>query len=192
MDKKKIIGILGIILLLMGVLGYLGYELFLQKKETRQQENKEKKIKASRVLPDKKKYDPAKYVAPLKSNQETESVFSDKAQVKGMVGEWLDGKVMVVVGEKEYEVIVPNQVYLKCIPEIWTDKNGVTVKAKEVFIDFKKASKGVLTGFEEVKLLIPNNSDILIQVKVEGEKIMTAEMIVGYGCEEKRELKIDI
>ncbi len=56
MSKNKLICILGIILLLMSVSGYLGYELFLQKKETRQQENKEKKIKASRVLPDRKKY----------------------------------------------------------------------------------------------------------------------------------------
>ncbi|MFH1633792.1 MAG: hypothetical protein ABIG63_07245 [Chloroflexota bacterium] len=160
MSKKQLSGVLILMFLLVGVIGYLGYRLFLQRQEFEKPVSSEKQFIPSRELPDRKSYDPSKYIAPLGKNQETESVFSDKAQVRGVVGEWSDDKMTILVADKEYEIVIPDQVYFKCIPETFTDKNGVTVNMKETFIDFRKAGKGTLTNSDEIMSLILEDSDM--------------------------------
>lgn len=127
-------------------------------------------------------FDSTQYVIPLESN-EAGSIYSSRAQVRGVVSSW-GGKILAVkVGEKAVNISLPSQVYLRCMSATVTGPNGEVVKTSSVYLDFRNAeTKGTLVDTSIVSEKIAVGADITVQVNVDENDNMTADMIVGYGC----------
>lgn len=120
------------------------------------------------------------YIQPLENNA-IGSIYSDKAQLRGVVSSWGEAVVTVNVADKDLTVSVPETVEFKCFPLINTDANGVTHKMSEVFVDLRN-SQGIMTEISSIKEKMPVGSEITVRVDVQEGDSLVANYIVGYGC----------
>lgn len=124
------------------------------------------------------------YVVPLESNIESPSEYSSRAQIRGVVGDWQNNMVSVEATGKTFEISVPQQTYIRCMPETIVDSEGKTVETKQIYLDFRNAqSKGTLVQEETIREKISVGDDLTLIVNVDSNENMTADFFVGYGCE---------
>ena len=169
-----------IFLLFLAITSYLGFLLYKQRKVDVGQTPAPEQGK-QRSLENEASFDTTNYVIPLESNA-VGGFFSSRAQLRGVIETLEESRMVVKIGEELYEVDLPSRVYLKCMPETFTGSEG-TVPASQIFLDFRQSEdKGTLISSSEIGELISVGDDVTVQVDVDENDKMTADMIVGYGC----------
>ena len=63
------------------------------------------------------------YIVPLENNA-TGSVYSSKAQLRGVIKKWDKLSVLLMVGKEEKTVWVPNEIRSYCFPKMMRDATG--------------------------------------------------------------------
>lgn len=127
-------------------------------------------------------FNPKGYIVPLESNEKG-SLYSSRAQIKGVVKSWTSKLLTVVVADTEKKIQLPAAVYLYCSPQYFTDANGKQVQASTVWMNFPKDKPmGTLTDSSLISKKISIGNDIVALVNVgEGDSLM-AYMMAGFGC----------
>ena len=121
------------------------------------------------------------YVLPLENNSQG-SIYSPRAQLRGTISEWGEKSVSVKVGEQVFQIALPENVNLSCMPLTFKNKDGTDVPSSTVYLDLRNAIQKSLVPVAEIKEKIPQGSDLTIQVKVDNNDKMTADFFIGYGC----------
>lgn len=125
------------------------------------------------------------YIAPLEPNR-TGSLYSSRVQLRGVVESWNNDALRIQVSDTVKEIRFPVAVKLYCTPSSFVDKNGNSVPATTVGLDFSKSGDiGTLTATVNIPQRIPKGRDITVLANVGDGDAMTASLVVGYGCEEK-------
>ena len=125
------------------------------------------------------------YIRPLESNTEG-SIYSSRVQIRGTVDLWKNGAVRIKIGEEVKDVQLPVAVRLYCTPLFFLDKEGNNVPAEGVAIDFSKfPDAGVLFSTDTLPRKILKGKDVTVLANVGEGDVMTAYLVVGYGCKEK-------
>lgn len=125
------------------------------------------------------------YVAPLEPNA-TGPLYSSRVQLRGVVEFWSPDTLRVKVNDAIKEIRFPVAVKLYCAPSSFLDKDGNPVPATTVGLDFSKSGDiGELTTIMNISRKIPKGGDITVLANVGDKDIMTANLVVGYGCGEK-------
>ncbi len=117
-----------------------------------------------------------------------------KMQLKGIIQEYKKNILTIMAEDYQYEIVVPEEVNVRCIPKTMTDANGNEIEASKMFLDFSKSTQQSFKKIEvEENVSLFKEGEILTVIAEENEKnIITAQSIVGYGCEDSRELKVDL
>lgn len=124
-------------------------------------------------------------IIPLESNT-TGSLYSSRVQLRGVVESWSDDTLRIKVNDTVKEIRFPVAVKLYCAPSSFPDKNGNRIPATTVGLDFSKSGDiGTLTATATISRKIPKGGDITVLATVGDGDIMTAYLVVGYGCVEK-------
>ena len=169
-----------IFFLFLAITFYLGFLLYKQRKVDVGQTPAPEQGK-QRSLENKANFDTTNYVIPLESNA-VGGLFSSRAQLRGVIETLEESRMVVKIDEELYGVDLPSQVYLRCMTETLTGSQG-TVPTSQVFLDFRQSEdKGTLISSSEIGELISVDDDVTVQVDVDENDNMTADMIVGYGC----------
>ena len=133
-----------------------------------------------RPIPGSSEFTPQNYIQPLENNA-TGSIYSPRAQIRGVVSSWSENTLVVNMGDKELSISLPQNLSLRCLPLTKTSADGTTFKMADVFVDLSNA-KGTPTDVSIISEQIPVGADITLQVAVDEENNMTADLILGYGC----------
>lgn len=147
---------------------------------------------ASRVMPDlqTKKQRPLEtsgfsnkaYINPLASNA-TGSLYSSRVQLRGVVESWSSDTLRIKINDTVKEIRFPVAVKLYCAPSSYVDKDGNPVPATTVGLDFSKSGDiGTLTATTNISKKIPKGGDVTVLANVGDGDLMTAYLVVGYGC----------
>lgn len=169
-----------IFFLLLVITSYLGFLFYKQRKVDIGQTPAPEQGK-QRSLENETSFDTTQYIVPLESNA-VGGLFSSRAQLRGVIETLEESRMVVKIGEELYEVDLPSRVYLRCMTETLTGSQG-TVPSSQVFLDFRQTQdKGTLLSSSEIGELISVGDDVTVQVDVNENDKMTADMIVGYGC----------
>lgn len=124
------------------------------------------------------------YIRPLESNAEG-SIYSSRVQLRGTVDSWKNGAVRIKIGEEARDVQMPVVVRLYCTPPYFLDKDSNRVPAADVALDFSKFPEaGVPFSSDTLPRKISKGKDITVLASVGDEDVMTAYLVVGYGCKE--------
>lgn len=124
------------------------------------------------------------YIRPLESNAQG-SIYSSRVQLRGTVNAWKTDAVRIRIGEEVKDVQMPVAVRLYCTPAYFSDKDGKKVSAEGVALDFSKfPDAGVLFSTDTLPRKIPKGKDITVLANVGDGDVMTAYLVVGYGCKE--------
>lgn len=127
-------------------------------------------------------FNPKGYIVPLESNEKG-SIYSSRAQIKGVVKTWTDKALKLVVADEEKTILLPAAVYLYCSPQYFTDANGKQVPASTVWINFPKDKPmGTLTDSAQLPKKFAVGTDLVALVNVAENDAMTAYMMAGFGC----------
>lgn len=130
-------------------------------------------------------FSPSAYIRPLGSNAEG-SIYSSRVQMRGAVDSWKNSAVRIKIGEEVRDVQLPVAVRLYCTPPFFLDKEGKKVPAEGVALDFSKFPEaGVLFSSDSLSKKIPKGKDITVLANVGDKEVMTAYLVVGYGCKDK-------
>lgn len=122
------------------------------------------------------------YINPLASNV-TGSLYSTRVQLRGVVESWKDDALRVKINEDVKEIRFPVAVKLYCAPSSYVDKDGNPVPATTVGLDFSKSGDiGTLTATTNISKKIPKGGDVTVLANVGDGDLMTAYLVVGYGC----------
>ncbi len=125
------------------------------------------------------------YIRPLESNAQG-SLYSSRVQIRGTVDSWQNGAVRIKIGEEVKDVQLPVAVRLYCPPPFFLDKEGKKVPAEGVALDFSKFPEaGVLFSADSLPKKIRKGQDVTVLANVGDSDVMTAYLVVGYGCQEK-------
>jgi len=127
----------------------------------------------------------------LEDNQESQITEEKKVYLKGELVEKTSEKIKVKTSEGIVEVYLSRELALRCEPEFLTDKNGNQISADKVFFDysFLNIDKQSQITSETVNDIFMVGDKIVVIAEKENEKLV-AKMVVGYGCETSRDLKL--
>lgn len=180
--SKTTLLLISLLILLVGVASYLVYRLFvldafrvgLFVKTTEEREVEEAAFNTS------------DYIMPLDQNSEGEKSGSSRSQIRGVLSGKASlerGSVLVSSGGENLVVKVPLEIRILCMSETITGSRGEVVDSKDVFLDFSRSQNaGTVVDGDNLLEYIPEGSDVTVQVEVDKEGVMTAELFVGYGC----------
>jgi len=105
----------------------------------------------------------------------------------GKVESYSDDSVSVTLENESYEVLIPNPTYLQCLVKIARSVQGAEVELSKTLIDYSKMeNKGTLLSLTQISEIILVGDDINIWAQVNGKDILTAHVIIGFGCEADR------
>lgn len=125
------------------------------------------------------------YIRPLESNAQG-SIYSSRVQMRGTVDLWKNSVVRIKISEEVKDVQLPVAVRLYCTPPFFFDKEGKKVPAESVALDFSKfPDAGVLFSTDTLSGKIPKGKDVTVLANVGDGDVMTAYLVVGYGCQAK-------
>ena len=122
------------------------------------------------------------YIIPLENNA-TGSIYSSKAQIRGVIKKWDKLSALIIVGKEEKTVWIPSEIRAYCFPRTMTDAKGKEVDSREIYLDFTNWNAiGTKILSSNLQNMIPVKSDVTILVNIGEKDVMTAFLAVGYGC----------
>lgn len=122
------------------------------------------------------------YIVALESNEKG-SIYSSKAQIKGVVKKWNSDSVLVNVANTEKSIKISAAMYLYCVPLYFSDSSGNKVLSSTVWMNFPKDKPlGMITESGVIQKKIPNSKEIVLLVNVRENDVFSAYMVAGFGC----------
>lgn len=122
------------------------------------------------------------YIVPLENNA-TGSIYSSRAQLRGVVDAWGSGVMTLAVAREKKVIKMPVAVKFYCFPKHIKDQQGNDVDSSMIWMDLTNAQNlGVLTDSPTLSKKFSKGSDMTLLVNVGNNDEMTAYFIAGFGC----------